>query len=227
MSADHVDETASACRAISPSTSFPTIDSNDGSALRTAGSKINEERAVRDHGILEILPLSAIVHCAAFLDHVSLTRLAFTCKRLLPVGLSDQLWRGICLKLTGSADDSCSRTRLYSWKRAAEYKKALTYGRVGRIVPPPRIIRYCLAVAVPEGDIYPEGTPPSPRAAPVAGGAGSFPATVSVAGGAGGETRWLMASRPVASSAPAGADVVVEAVCSRQGTASWSALGRA
>lgn len=190
------------------------------------------------HSMVDSLPLPAIVHCASFLDHVSLTRLAFTCKRLLPVGLSDQLWKPVCVRLAGAPDgaadkgvDVCWRSRIYAWKRAAEYKKALTYGRVGRIAPPPRIVRYCLALRMGDDGIYPEGTAASPRAvAACAGGAGAAASGSGLSAGAGGETRWLMASRPAASSASgaaAGTDAVVEAVCSRQGTASWSALGRA
>jgi len=170
---------------------------------------------------LTSLPPQLLANIATMLHHSDVTRLGYCCKRLLPICLSDKVWRLVYSRISsGSAVPVGAelnwRARCYDKKRERDYKKALTYGRVGRIVPVPRIVRYDVLDELSAG-VHPPGT--AVLGAGVAGASG---------GGAGSAA---LASDSVSKMPPVDAihsdEAIRKAVCTRQGTAAWSALARA
>lgn len=178
------------------------------------------------------LPVGNLLIVASYLRHDELARLAYTCRSLLPVALSEQAWKPVFERLNEKTplpvDGTKSlgfRERCAAIKRAKEYRVALQMGRVGRIAgPKAEVTRYLATDELEAGKIYPTRTMTAEEEEAMAKELSSPFASLTMrvkaaAASEGGSS--------TGSAAGASAVVVLPAVALRQGTASWSALARA
>jgi len=100
---------------------------------------------------LDALPTCILAHAFSFLHHADVARMALTCSRMTPIAFDNQLWRGVYLRLHSNADPprrqeevdhQCWRSRCLAKRKEFEYKRALMYGRVGRIATTRGVVKY-------------------------------------------------------------------------------------
>jgi hypothetical protein len=85
------------------------------------------------------------LHALSFLAASDLSRVASTCKHMLPTAMDELLWKDVYAQRyrdssTTAPASGCWRQECINKRRELEYTRALTYGRLGRTLTSPKVV---------------------------------------------------------------------------------------